>query len=153
MYHILFNRSFVCEHLGCFHLLIVVTNATMSMDGHLSLWESASNSVGIYLELGLLDHVVILCLSFWGTCILFFVALCYFTFPPAMHRDSSFSTFLPILIFYLLIIAILMEVKCYLMVLISISLITSDVEHLFMYLLSICISFLEKCLFRLFADF
>ena len=71
-----------------------------------------------------------------------------------MRIPISSHPYQHLLLFVFLIISMLMGVKQYLIVfLIYISIKTKDIEHLFMCLLVICISSLEKYLFKPFAHF
>ena len=96
---------------------------------------------------GLLGHAVVISVILWGTAILFFTGLYKFTFPPSAHKGCLSLHSCQSLV--VLIINTLMDMKWYLVILICISLMFSDVEPLFMYLMTMWMSFsLEKCLFR-----
>ena len=135
--------------LGCFYLSAIMSNVAMNMSGQTALEILLSILLGTYPEVELLDHMVILFLIFWGTALLFSTAAAPFYTPTRNIEVFQFFHFLTntchFLFFFFLIISILLTVRWYLiLVLVWITLMISIIEHLFICLLGIYVSFWKK---------
>ena len=114
---------------------------------------------GIYLGMELLAHKVVLCLIFWRIFILFSKETAIFYILPT-YKGSSFSTSSPTLLFsrfffvLFLIKTILKGVRWYFFVgSICISLMSNNVEHLFMCLLKHMYFFFREMSFQVLCPF
>ena len=92
MYDIFFIYSFTDGHLGGFHVLAIVNNLQWTW-GYRYLFKTViSFPLDKYLEVELLDRMVVLFLIFWGTSILFSVIDVPAYFPTNSAQGSVFST-------------------------------------------------------------
>ena len=140
IWHIFFVHSTVDRHLLCFYILAIVHNAAVKIGVQIPLWINTPKW----------DWWIIV----WYFYFSFFEELPYcFTFPPPVHKSSKLSTYSLTLIFGCFFdnshpnrCEVISHCGC--------DLCFSDGWwHLFIHLLAICISSLEKTLFKSFAHF
>ena len=120
--------------LGLFPFLAIVNNDIVNVEMQEPLWDTNFIPFGyMILRREFLDHTIAIFLILWERWTN--------VHSHTLYKCSCFSTSFPVFIFGVLITVILTDLRWYVIVVwICVSLMTSDVEHLFIYLLAIGMS-------------